>query len=393
MRLIILLGALITLLLFSFGMQMQPLVIHYAIPAGLLLLTFALIYLLLLRYRKWILALLSIIASLVIVEAAFAVLEIRNGYLVEQTRDDPGGPAILTLHPDLVYWMNPNIEGAVSRRFGDTFAYKDVPFHTDELGRRACPPPAGPAEKHAMFFGGSFTFGQGITDEQTVPCIFQALSGGEYQAYNFGKNGYGAGQMFVLLRDGEFFGPDMQPRGIAVYDFIEDHVWRTVGEVGKLTNESLPWMEFPLFKTDPETGELRTYKIADQPGVHKALRGVQVVRLLSPTARFFLSRLHLPLAPQDEAIRIMAAVVGESKRMYEARFSGEFFVILWPRVGLDPAAEKAFAALLEAEGVRVVDVPELPAGVTASIHPRDDHPSIEEYRWVAEYFYDYLEQR
>ena len=59
-------------------------------------------------------------------------------------------------------------------------------------------------------------------------------------------------------------------------------------------------------------------------------------------------------------------------------------------MGLDRESEALFVGLLEAEGIRVVDVPELPDDVVAQIHPGDLHPSIAEYRWVAEYFYDVI---
>ena len=51
-----------------------------------------------------------------------------------------------------------------------------------------------------LFFGDSFTFGEGVNDFETLPYIVQKLS--KYPVYNFGFHGYGAHQMLSAIEHG-----------------------------------------------------------------------------------------------------------------------------------------------------------------------------------------------
>lgn len=386
LRISLLVASLALVLGFAFGVVQNPVLLGYSLPVFLFLIVLVLVYASLFRYRRAVLAVLSLAVSLLIVEIFTGGFEVFSGP-AEQLPAEAGGPGVLLHHPLLAYWMKPNTEGEVSRVIGDTIVYENVPFQTDDLGRRSCPSGAPTAPFHAIFFGGSFTFGQGLTDEQTLPCAFQELSGGEYRAYNYGQNGYGTGQMYWLLKGDEFFDEEMPAEGLAVYSFIGDHVSRSVGELGKLTYERLPWLDFPLFRFDPDTDELEPFFVAEHPAMSRALRSIRTLRLLSPTARFLFSRIDAPLVPDQEGVRIIAEIIVQSRDLYRGRFSGEFIVVLWPRVGLEMEEEQVFVSLLEDAGIMVLDVPELPDGIPAQIHEQDLHPSPEEVRWVAEYLF------
>jgi hypothetical protein len=234
-----------------------------------------------------------------------------------------------------------------------------------------------------LFFGGSFTFGEGVAAGETLPCAFQALSAGEFRAYNYGKSAFGPGQLYWILKTGEFMDSGIQPEGIAVYSFISDHVPRTVGELSKITSGGL-YMDYPYFKLDEVDGSLDPFYLSDNPEMKSWLGGIRTLRALYPTARYFLSHLELPLLSREEAIQVTAEVIIEASRMYAARYDGDFFVVIWPRDRLDPESQAAFIALLQEAGITVLDVPPLPGGQSAQLHEKDPHPSAAEYRWVAE---------
>lgn len=53
-----------------------------------------------------------------------------------------------------------------------------------------------------MFFGGSFTYCDGVEDYETLPYLFQEISQGQYQAYKFGFSDYGAYHTLLILESG-----------------------------------------------------------------------------------------------------------------------------------------------------------------------------------------------
>jgi hypothetical protein len=80
-----------------------------------------------------------------------------------------------------------------------------------------------------MFFGDSFTFGDGVNDDETLPNAFSILSG--MRAANFGLSGWGPHQMLRLL---ELDIPKKTESGspsLMVYTAIDDHISRAAGHV------------------------------------------------------------------------------------------------------------------------------------------------------------------
>ncbi len=64
----------------------------------------------------------------------------------------------------------------------------------------ASPPPSNKENgKCVLFFGGSFTFGEGLNDNETMPYSVGIKMKGKYQVYNFGFHGYGPHQMLSAI--------------------------------------------------------------------------------------------------------------------------------------------------------------------------------------------------
>src|SRR5262249_49780667 len=72
----------------------------------------------------------------------------------------------------------------------------DVTYHIGDDHRRLTPAGSG----CVWFFGCSFTFGQGVEDNQTLPYWVGVLTG--RRAINFGTSAYGAQQMLAALEHG-----------------------------------------------------------------------------------------------------------------------------------------------------------------------------------------------
>ncbi len=132
--------------------------------------------------------------------------------------------------PYLGYRPAPNIE-ARRKKFGPGGLLYDSLYHIDARGRRVTPVSDGEIREHfALFFGGSFTFGEGVEDGETLPAQF-GESAARYRPYNYGYVGYGPQCMLMHLRRPDFRGEIEEPTGIAVYTFIQHHVDRAAGSL------------------------------------------------------------------------------------------------------------------------------------------------------------------
>ncbi|MGE0268793.1 MAG: SGNH/GDSL hydrolase family protein [Candidatus Omnitrophota bacterium] len=101
-------------------------------------------------------------------------------------------------------------------------------------------------------FGDSFTFGQGVTNDETWEHHLSLLNP-RYEILNFGVGGYGQDQAYLrYLDEGQTYRPD-----IVIIGFISENVFRNVNTFRPFYN---PLTEFPLtkprFKLDGEEIEL-----------------------------------------------------------------------------------------------------------------------------------------
>ncbi len=110
---------------------------------------------------------------------------------------------------------------------------------TYEINAHKFRPSTGQGEsrsKFALFFGGSFTFGQGLNRDETLPSQFAKMNE-SYESYNLGVNGAGLNTMMAQIMHFDLPGFIKQQEGIAVYVFFEEHIARALGNL-----PSLPWL-------------------------------------------------------------------------------------------------------------------------------------------------------
>ena len=120
---------------------------------------------------------------------------------------------------------------AHSSRFERGVKLYDVAYTIDSKGLRVAPP-----VKHGglagciLFFGDSFTFGEGLQDQETLPYQVGIQSGGQYRTFNFGFHGYGPPQMLAAIeKDFVRHIVDCHP-DYAIYQALPGHAARVVGE-------------------------------------------------------------------------------------------------------------------------------------------------------------------
>jgi len=137
------------------------------------------------------------------------------------------------------HWISHDILGYAPQK-NSTIGYKvydgnrvlkNITITIDEDGLRISPPYKEVNEGCILFFGGSYTFGDNVNDDETVPYRTGIISGGNYRIYNFGFSGYGPHQMLSALEHGLVDNIiHCKPRFV-IYQAIWYHIRRSAGLV------------------------------------------------------------------------------------------------------------------------------------------------------------------
>ena len=221
----------------------------------------------------------------------------------------------------------------------------------------------GPA---VVFFGDSFTFGEGVNDAETLPQVFADLRGGKERVLNLAVTGYSPQQFLrevqIGLRD-DVIGP--RP-GVFVFLTSSFHAKRTA------CKES--WTNYaPRFTLiDDKVVHQGACFSGFALGFHEFLENSALYQL---TAQPFLTKL--TRADIDLYIRILADAVRLSRERY-----GVETLVPYVQAGSDYLAGTGYTEgeimdALRARGVRVVDMTlhdDVAKGLNYSIHG-DGHPT------------------
>jgi hypothetical protein len=248
----------------------------------------------------------------------------------------------------------------------------DGAFTSDAIGRRVTPQAAPERRTHlALFAGCSFTAGQGVSDEETLPARFAARVPG-YRVLNYGVSGAGPQRMVSQIEShmspaavGPYAG-----RPILVYTAIGDHIGRATGSryfVGTYASG------FPSYAPRPEGGVRLEGTFADAHPFR-----VAIARSMEASA--LLRRLPIPTGETD--VELTTRIVELARERYLERFpQGRFLVLAFPGKRLPPFV--AVLTRLQARGVDVLDMRNVFQRGERGIRFDDGHPSAEAYERVA----------
>jgi hypothetical protein len=308
------------------------------------------------------------------VESVARFLDAREAASVQTTELSPG---YYRSHDVLGFAPSPNSRSTGTRVNGRDTVYS-VTYTIDGDGLRVGPEPrsTNPADC-VLFFGDSFTYGEGVADRETIPYVVGVLSG--YRIYNFAYHGYGPHQMLAAIEQGMVSRVvRCQPRTI-VYAAIADHPWRAAGQA--------PWDQhgprFVLGKDGPiYTGPFDAAP-PGRPLWERVLR------------RSHAYRLYVAARVTDNDIALFAAIVAAARDRLHALYpSASFHVILWD-------AESASALIRrEAEALQHAGItPQLASAMLPGyaktplayeLGPTDHHPNAATDRLVAQFVVDHF---
>lgn len=339
------------------------------------------------KRRKILLSIASLFLCLGVVETGMlAYLEFIKAPAKKYSYQANVASGWIAEHGSVGYAFRGPVELRASATVGDEVLYREVPYLIDGFSRRPCAATPHPT-RHALFFGGSFAFGEGLSNEQTLGCQFQEMSGREYRSKTYAMMGWGAAQTFVQLGEDSLFTDIENSSGVAVYSFLDDHIYRTTWKLETACN----FPEYPFFSLHRDGSLDGPFNVTEKRKLNLLREFYSFLRDFSPTFRTLVNPSWFQITPDADAVITTARVLGAARQLYQERFDGEFVVLLWPRSRLEPELEELFIDELKRQGVIVVEVPELPGDPSdAQLHPLDSHPSSQEVAWVARSLLDAL---
>jgi hypothetical protein len=264
---------------------------------------------------------------------------------------------------------------------GDQVLY-DVHYTIAENGLRIAPPEAPEIEGCVLFLGDSFTFGEGLNDDEALPYQVGLQSQGAWRVYNLAFHGYGPHQMLSELEHGlveKLISCDPAKPLHAIYQSIPDHVARAAG-----------------FSTWDPHGPRYVLKL----GGEVAYRGHFDERFTLPkpvTERLLRSRVYVALfGPNrplgDRDLELFLGIVAKSeKELRRIHPNAQFHVITWFDLWDDPTTRQPpkMLAGLKARGIdaRPIEAifPDYYDDVPSFHIHGDGHPNAETNKALAGY--------
>lgn len=257
---------------------------------------------------------------------------------------------------DVGFIAQPN-KHVTARRLLDSRVIYDASYTTGPDRFRVVPK-VDDAPRCLLQFGDSFTFGEGVDDDETSAAQIVAKSRAQVEVKSLGIGGWGPHQFLAGLQSGRFQRAISCKPTDAVYLFIPAHTARAAGR-GK-------WDRFgPLFVVD-DSG--RPVREGNFNTVGKSWRELIGFNRLT----------------EDEEEELAAALIAEASRELERLYPGiRFHVFTWD------GTTAGVISRLTAQGLRVHTIRQIIPDYTDAYliaPPFEYHPTPEAYERVAEYF-------
>ena len=236
-----------------------------------------------------------------------------------------------TPSPITGYKGKPNTTATAHKSTQSGKSLYNVSYTTDEFGWRITPSSDDSSDECVLFFGDSFTIGEGVQDNETLPFYFGTHANA--RIYNFGFHGYGPHQALALVQSGEIarIVKDCQSV-LAIYESLPGHIARAGGfsswEQG--TNA-------PRFYLDP-SGSLKW----GNAYLHKSpLLAKLLPKLQARLAQSYLYKFLAPVYSYDESHNALYfAIIEELQKQLKEQFGAHFTLVLWDATDLSDEIER-----------------------------------------------------
>jgi len=282
---------------------------------------------------------------------------------------------------------------------GDQLLY-DVTYSLDGYGLRIASPLT---EQEATnpciaFFGDSFTFGEGMTDEQTMPYQVWKRLGPRYHTANFAFLGYGPHQMLATLEQGQVESHGHCRPSHIVYQAIPSHVSRAAGlEAWDHHGPLYTWRSEGGIHQEGHFDDLRPSTPIQWLRLAHRHFHAQVRASLEASA-FYRTMLNSHRSVTSQDVALFAAIVGTAKQAASRTYPGVTFQVLFWDYDDDAEVGEEVQSQLREQGVAVHPISTILPGFPAEraryeISPYDRHPNAQAHARIADFVAQHLAQQ
>jgi len=291
------------------------------------------------------------------------------------------GDQYFVSHEALGYAPKKNMQTQSKRYENKKLAY-NVTYTIDKKGLRISPlTEKNTFNKCVLFFGGSFTYGEGVEDHETMPYLVQDLSGNQYRSYNFGFHGFGPHQML------SYFHHHMVEEIVScnekvylIYQFIMSHVRRAAGRE--------PWGEHgPKFILRKD-GMVNYAGHFDDNYFLLTLKRLSYKYLTYRNIKQYNKKGQLL-----EDIQLLVGILKTTRHHFKSLYpNGEFHIIFWNVRG-NPLNDKRVLEGLKKEHFKIHLITSILVDFNKDMKQYlmsqyDDHPNQMAYQTMARYVVD-----
>jgi hypothetical protein len=214
---------------------------------------------------------------------------------------------------------------ATGKRLHGQEVIYDVAYSIGSNGLRITPPDKGDNIHHCvLFFGCSFTYGEGVQDTETMPWRAGVRSNGDVRVFNFGFHAYGPHHMLSALEHGLVDSVLSCTPTEVFYTAIPDHIARVAG-LGM-------WGGFGPHYTllAHANGDVQFRGLYTVTQSENALVSLMWNQLRKSFAFRELFELRTPRI-RGEDLQLYLAVVKKAASLSKSKYAGaRFRIVVWP---------------------------------------------------------------
>ena len=278
-----------------------------------------------------------------------------------------------------------------------------VTYTNDKNGLRATPNNNLDSTKCFLLFGDSFTYGEGVNDNETLAFFINEKTAQKYRIYNFGFHGYGPHQALALLKSGEVkkvLSKDKKcDETIAIYESLPTHIARANGfsawEMGsktaprfKIENQKVVWINAPQNLAQDLPKKKRDFKTRLNDSLKSRKEKSYLYQLFYKPNEY---------AYKEQYNDLFFAILKEMRAELTAQFGSDSVFLLWDSNNLSGKVElsesSAIIKWLKSNDMRYFLVSQMIDDYKSNrlkygIHTCDTHPNALANEKIAEFLAD-----
>ena len=248
----------------------------------------------------------------------------------------------------------------------------DVTYFIDEYGRRITPVDKGDRNRFILFFGCSFTYGEGVQEDQTLPYYVGRLAV-HHTPYNYGYHGLGPFDALAKIESLDFKKEVRETQGVIIYTFMSGQLNRLMGSMSTRV-----WHFNGAYYQKSATGKLV------RNGDFKTGRPIQtsIYSLLSKSRILEALKIDLPPKIGDYDLKLFVQTCQAMDTIIKEKFpQSAFYVVIYPGTN-----SVRLAQYLKEGGIKYLDYTQLfdASNPKFYLHEYDHHPSPLAYQLVGE---------